>query len=300
MISVIIPSYNSENTIEKCLNSLLNQSYGGEYEIILVDSSIDSTSWIVSSQYPNVKLVHFDEKTDPGTARNTGIGEAIGDLIAFIDSDCVAAHDWLEKIESAHRSTYSVVGGVVYNGNEGGDIVAWAGYICEFREFLPEQPKQEVGHIPTCNISYKKGIFNDFGLFKGEFYPQEDLIYNYSLCKNGEKILLDPAIQVYHHHRSGLKDFLSHQNKIGAITSKVLKVIRLEGAFIVRHPFLALFLIPFLPIVKFLRTLSVFLRYEPGAILKRPFVLILFSLGLIFWGFGFARGIYERNSPDIV
>jgi len=295
MISVIIPSYNSENTIEKCLNSLLNQSYCNDYEIILVDSSVDRTPQIVSSNYSDVKLIHLDKKTDPGTARNIGIGEAKGDLIAFIDADCIAAHDWLEKIDTAHKSSYSIVGGVVNNGNEEDDLVGWAGYIAEFREFLPEQPKQEVIHIPTCNISYKRRIFSKFGLFQGEYYPHEDLVYNYNLWKNGERILLDPAVQVYHHHRSSLKDFLNHQNKIGTITSKVLKVIQLQGAFIVRHPGFAVFLTPFLPVVKFSKTLSVFLRLQPESITKRPLVLLIFALGLLFWVTGFARGIYQKS-----
>jgi glycosyltransferase involved in cell wall biosynthesis len=296
MISVIIPSFNSENTIKKCLDSLLNQSYDGGYEIVLVDSSVDRTPQIVSLRYPSVKLIHLGEKTDPGTARNIGIGEAKGDLIAFIDSDCMAEHDWLERIDSAHKSSYSVVGGVVNNGNGGDDLVGWAGYISEFREFLPEQPKRELSHIPTCNISYKRKVFREFGLFQGEYYPQEDLVYNYNLWKNGERILLDPAIQVHHHHRSRLKNFLYHQNKIGVITSKVLKVIQLEGAFIVRNPVMAVFLIPFLPMVKFFRTLFVFLRFQPESIRKRPLVLLLFALGLVFWVTGFARGIYEKSS----
>lgn len=298
MISVIIPSYNSETTIGKCLDALLSQSYDGNYEIILVDSSTDRTPQIVSSEYPNVQFIHFGQKTDPGTARNAGIRKARGDLIAFIDSDCVAAHDWLENIEAAHRSLYNVVGGSVNNGNDKEDLVAWAGYVSEFREFLPEQPKQDVMHIPTCNISYKKNIFAKFGSFKGEYYPQEDLVYNYNLQKNGEKILFDPTIQVYHHHRSELGSFLSHQKRIGAITSKVLKVVDLEGASIVRHPYLALLLLPFLPIVKFLRTVFVFLRHQPGAILKRPLVLPIFGLGLIFWLTGFASGIYRKDFAD--
>jgi len=52
MLSVIIPSYNSENTIEKCLNSLKSQSFSGEYEIIIVDSSADRTPHIVGNRYP--------------------------------------------------------------------------------------------------------------------------------------------------------------------------------------------------------------------------------------------------------
>jgi len=295
MISIIIPSYNSENTIEKCLHSLLNQSFKSEYEIILVDSSVDNTPHIVLSHFPSVIFIHLDKKTDPGTARNIGIKEAKGELIAFIDSDCIAANDWLKKIESAHKSSYKIIGGVVNNGNEENDLVGWAGYISEFREFLPGVPEQDVTHIPTCNISYKKIIFHEFGMFQGKYYPQEDLVYNYNLCKNGEKILLNPAIKVYHHHRTRLRDFLWHQNRIGNITSKVLKVIQLEGSLIARNPVLALFLIPILPIVKFTRTLAIFLRYQPKVIIKRPLAWMLFAFGLFFWIIGFARGAFEKN-----
>ncbi|MCP4367435.1 MAG: hypothetical protein GY797_04865, partial [Deltaproteobacteria bacterium] len=207
----------------------------------------------------------------------------------------IATHDWLEKIESAHRSPYSVVGGVVNNGNEEKDVVAWAGYIAEFREFLPGQPKREVMSIPTCNISYKLRVFREFGLFQGKYYPQEDLVYNYHLWKNGESILLDPDIQVHHHHRSNLRAFLDHQNKIGRITSKVLKTIQIEGSIIVKHPYLAVFLLPFLPVVKFVRTLLVFLKHQPEAITKRPLVLFVFAVGLVFWVVGFAQGIYSHK-----
>lgn len=294
-ISIIIPSYNSENTVEGCLRSLRMQSYRGEYEIILVDSSCDRTPEIVSENFPEVELIHLEKKTDPGTARNIGIKEAKGDVLALIDSDCIAAHDWLEKIETAHRSPHGAIGGVVKFGNQKDNPVAWAGYIAEFREFLPEQPKREVIHIPTCNISYKSRIFCKFGFFQGEYYPQEDLVFNYNLRKNGERILMDPAIQVFHIHRSGLKEFLNHQKKIGTITSKVLKVIQSEGSFIARNPNLAPFLIPLLPMVKFSRTVLVFLRFQPESITKRPLVLLLFALGLVYWVIGFTRGVYEKT-----
>jgi len=295
MLSVIIPSYNSEKTIQKCLNSLSGQSYGGKYEIILVDSSVDNTARIVEHNYSFVKLIHLHQKTDPGTARNLGIKEAKGDLIAFIDSDCKADFYWLEKIVKAHDSNYNIVGGTVINGNEDNDIVAWAGYISEFREFIPNTPKKEVPHIPTCNISYKRKIFETYGMFQGEYYPQEDLVFNHELVMSGEKILMDPDIQVYHHHRSNLKDFLNHQKKIGVITARVLKVIDLQGSYIARNPIFAIFLIPLLPIVKFCKTCFIFIKHQPEAIIKRPYVLILFAMGLMSWMFGFAKGTFKKT-----
>lgn len=296
MISVIIPSYNSESTISKCLDALKNQEYKGDYEIILVDSSIDRTPEIVNSKYPDIQFIHLDKKTDPGTARNMGLERSKGDLIAFIDSDCVAAPDWLNRIVTAHNSEYKVVGGSVRNGNRENDMVAWAGYLAEFREFLPGKPKTEVSHIPTCNISYKKEIFEKYGVFEGIYYPQEDLVFNYNLRKNGVRILSDSSITVNHNHRSSIKSFINHQIKIGTVTSRVLKEVDLEGAFIVRNILIAAIVIPFLPFIKFYRTVIAFCKYQPQVITKRPIAVIIFAVGLFFWIIGFTEGILNSKT----
>ncbi len=295
MISVIIPSYNSENTISDCLDSLQDQSYTGDLEIIVVDSSHDRTPQIVASAYPAIKLIHLNKKTNPGTARNIGIDRATWNLIAFLDADCVAAHDWLERIAGAHESSYDIVGGIVRNRRERDNLVGCAGYMAEFRDFLPGMDKQEVTHIPTCNVSYKKRIFKEFGLFQGGYYPQEDLLFNYGLWKHGEKILLDPAICVWHHHRSGLGDFLYHQNRIGKATSRVLRTVPMEGSFVARRPLLAACLSPLITLVKFVRTTQVFLRCQPEFIKGRPLVLPVFALGLVCWAIGFVGSAYAEK-----
>jgi glycosyltransferase involved in cell wall biosynthesis len=296
MLSVIIPSYNSENTIENCLDSILGQSFSGDCEVILVDSSSDRTPLIVAENYPGVNFTHLDEKTDPGTARNIGISKARGEVIAFIDSDCVAARDWLDRIWNAHKSSYNIIGGSVQIGNDKSNSVAWAGYISEFREFIPEQSKREVSHIPTCNISYKAKIFQIYGLFQGQYYPQEDLVFNHALSLSGERIFFDPVILVYHTHRTKLKEYLNHQRKIGNITSRVLKLIDLEGSFIPRHPVLAVLALPFLPAIKFIRTVYIFIRLRPAAIIRQPKVLVFFAAGLLYWITGFTQGLYGKAS----
>jgi glycosyltransferase involved in cell wall biosynthesis len=295
MISVIIPSYNSEDTIQKCLDSLKNQSYQGSCEIILVDSSIDKTPQIVTNNYPDIRLIHLDNKTDPGTARNIGIREAEGGILAFTDSDCVPSQDWLERISTAHQLAYRIVGGVVKNGNADHDDVALAGYMAEFREFLPKQLKREVAHVPTCNISYKKQVFLDYGSFQGQYYPQEDMVYNCRLVEKGEKILLDPAIKVSHIHRSSLREFLAHQRKIGIVTPIVLINAHLPGSFVARYPIPWALLIPFLPVIKFLRTIIAFLLYQPRIIIHRPIAILAFGIGLIWWTIGFTQGIYASR-----
>ncbi len=91
-ISVIIPMYNSFNTIERALLSIINQSYKGPLEIIVVndgskDNSIDKVNSIIN-EYPleNIKLIS-QENGGVSKARNTGLKNSTGSLIALLDSD---------------------------------------------------------------------------------------------------------------------------------------------------------------------------------------------------------------------
>ncbi|RKI88658.1 glycosyltransferase [Parablautia intestinalis] len=95
-ISVVIPSYNREKTIKKCLESVINQTYP-PYEIIVVDdgSSDNTIQKIKELNYSKVRILQQNHK-GAQSARNYGIKEAKGDYIAFLDSD----DEWLlNKLE---------------------------------------------------------------------------------------------------------------------------------------------------------------------------------------------------------
>ena len=296
MVSVIIPSYNSENTIESCLTSLRNQTFKEAYEIILVDSSNDNTPEIVRSDFSDIIFIHLDEKTDPGTARNLGFEKSSGDPILFIDSDCIAAPGWIKKMVELHRSTdYYGIGGGVKNGNDQNCTVACAGYMAEFREFLPEQPCRIVKHIPTCNISYKREALEKLGGFNPDYYPQEDLDFNHRVQLAGRQILFDPDIQVSHHHRTNLSDFFIHQKRVGMITSRMLRILPLEGAKIARNKAIAIIAAPFMPLVKWVRTVGVFWKLNNSVIIKHPVAIVYLAMGLMPWTIGFLNGVFYRD-----
>jgi len=299
MVSVIIPSYNSQQTIELCLKALQNQTFDEPYEIILVDSSDDRTPDIVREKFGTIKYIHLKEKTDPGTARTLGVKESSGDPVLFIDSDCEAEKDWLEKMVRCHRQyEYSAVGGAVLNGNDPRSAVAWAGYLAEFREFIPQQPAKEVPHIPTCNISYKREVLLRYMPFNRAYYPQEDLEFNHRITGNGGRIFFDPSIRIYHHHRTEFRSFLKHQQKVGRITARIISLLGLEGAGIVSNKLFAAVAIPFLPVVKWLRTVWLFIRLNPKLVLRHPFSVVLLAMGLIYWGIGFWQGAFALGEGE--
>lgn len=99
LISVIVPIYNSENTISRCINSILSQSFK-DFELLLVDDgSSDSSVTICESFCAIDKRVHIFKKQNEGVsaARNYGIDHAIGKWLAFTDSDDWVGNNYLES-----------------------------------------------------------------------------------------------------------------------------------------------------------------------------------------------------------
>jgi acetyltransferase-like isoleucine patch superfamily enzyme/GT2 family glycosyltransferase len=291
--SVIIPSYNSETTIIPCLQAVFQQHFEDPYEVIVVDSSTDTTPEIIRQHFPQVKLIHLEERADTGAAKSIGIRNSEGDIICLLDSDCLADPDWLHNIAEAHQNEeYAAVGGAILNGNPE-KFVGWAGYFAEFREQFPYQPRQLVRHIAGCNLSYKRRVFDRYGVFLSGWYPQSDLVFNLQLYKNRDKILFDPTIKVAHINKTSITHFFTHQYRIGRITSEVLKHYPfLPGGTIANSRMLTLLASPVLPIVKFLNTYQVATRTQEY---KRRFLLIvplLFFGLLLFWGSGFVRGVF--------
>ena len=107
LISVIIPVYNAEKYINKCIESILSQIYS-EFEVILVDDGSTDSSPQICDKYgkedDRIKVIH---KKNEGVsiARSTGVSIAKGDYLAFVDSDDWVEPDYFEKLLNIIRTT---------------------------------------------------------------------------------------------------------------------------------------------------------------------------------------------------
>ena len=102
-ISVVIPFYNVEAYIERCLESLLAQSYPpDDLEIIMIDNNSNDGSADVVRRHPTVRLLS-ESRQGVYRARNQGVRQATGDVVAFTDPDCITAEDWLREIATGMR-----------------------------------------------------------------------------------------------------------------------------------------------------------------------------------------------------
>lgn len=121
LVSVVVPSHNRRHCLAYCLEALARQTYPN-YEVIVVDDgSDDGTADLLAefgSQHPDLNLRWFVNESNIGAnkSRNRGIQNCRGQLVAFLDSDCIAEPDWLENLRRAFTSRQvAAVTGMVLN-----------------------------------------------------------------------------------------------------------------------------------------------------------------------------------------
>lgn len=163
-ISVIIPIYNGELWIERCLNSLLNQNDKSKFplEIILInDGSTDGTSKIIDFYQLNhneVRVIHTDNR-GVSNARNTGLNLSTGKYVTFIDVDDYVDSDFFEKLmDGVKHDTDIICGG--FKAEYGGTIIT---------KFYPETQLEDSEKILRAYFGGELLNINVWGkVFKAE------------------------------------------------------------------------------------------------------------------------------------
>ncbi|MFH1965837.1 MAG: glycosyltransferase [Acidobacteriota bacterium] len=208
-LSVIIASYNSRDTIGACLRSLESQADPDSFEIIVIDSSNDGTAEFVEQNFSQAEIYRFAERKFCGDARNIGITKANGEVVAFIDADCLAGPSWVEDILRAHDSSDLAIGGAIANGNPE-SYVGWAAYFTEFSKWMPGTRPDFISDIAGANMSYKTEIFERYGRFIEGTYCS-DTEFHWRLGQDGLRLRFVPSIVVSHCNIEHLGKFLKHE-----------------------------------------------------------------------------------------
>ena len=213
-ITIIIPVYNVEPYVERCLQSVISQTYKGAIECIIVDDcgkdqSMEVVKRVVESYDGPIqfKILSHEHNCGLSAARNTGIYAAAGDWLYFLDSD-----DWIipECVESMvkcveqHPEVEMVYAGIkVTKGSQG---------LSFEKRSLPEYSddrnwinkallKRNVLNVTAPNKLARKSFVIENKLFFAEGYIHEDDIWNFEMAKYVSKIAvcrLDTYVYVIH------------------------------------------------------------------------------------------------------
>ena len=213
LVSIVITGRNEKDTIEKCITSVINQTYPN-FEIIYIDSkSSDGTFEIAVrlQNYANISncrgyLSLSLETNSPAGGRNYGVKYSSGSIIAFIDADCVAESDWLENLIKYFSNDTMIVGGpnILRHIKDTKIIVAIEHILGTFfatggsAQFMKIEKLTYVRALSTCNLAIQKKLFVEIGGFDESLRYNEDSDLCHRLRKKGYKILYSPEAIVNH------------------------------------------------------------------------------------------------------
>lgn len=200
--SIIVPVYNTENYLRKCLESLSNQKYS-DFEVILVDDGSTDESGIIcdeySEKYGYITTVH---KQNAGVieARNTGLKMAKGDYIGFLDSDDWVKEEYLFKINQAIEKYNPEI--VCFESEKvtAKDImempIPFSGYydkaqlkdtVYPIMLYNPEKPFHTFGIIPAMwSKFFKRTLLNSTPTIDNRIFWGEDGLFTYTAFLNAE------------------------------------------------------------------------------------------------------------------
>lgn len=196
--SVIVTVRNEARSISDLLDSLVVQE--PPFEVVIVDAeSTDPTADIVrryQARYPNIRLIV--QKCTRGGGRNLGVAEAKGEIVCFIDGDCIANPFWLAQLRRSLKDSDVAAGRTIQIGY-------WA---------FEALARVELDHrgfdvtYPSCNLAYWKSTFQKIDGFDDRFITAEDIDLNYRAVDTGAKLVPNDEAIVYHRARDTITKFL--------------------------------------------------------------------------------------------
>ena len=213
LISIIIPAYNSEETVGKTIESLLKQNYPKKnYEIIIVDDGSTDRTIDIVKKFKNVRLIKQKHK-GPAAARNLGVKHAKGDIVLFTDADCVPSKNWIKNMIKPFKNKKIVgVSGSYKTLNKDKLIARFAGYeIADRHESMKKE--KNIDFIGTFSAGYRKNIFLKFCGFDESFpiASGEDPELSFKISKAGLRMVFQPEAFVHHRHPETLQKFLKQK-----------------------------------------------------------------------------------------
>ena len=186
-VSVVVPAYNADVTIDDCVESLLQlDPPSGNFEIIVVDNgSTDTTSERLERYSDRIRILH--EKTvGAAAARNAGITHSRGDIVAFTDADCVASHDWLVNlIAPLSDPRVGIAAGAIQPKEHSSRIDAFSQRLYDQRAAIMGSPSYAI----TANWASPAEILKEVGSFDESMIRGQDYELTQRILEAGYRVV---------------------------------------------------------------------------------------------------------------
>lgn len=211
-VSIIVPVFNSEKTIEDCISSILNQNYKN-FELVLVNNnSDDSTEEIIKDFLKKDKRIKyfFEPIRKRGRARYLGEINSTGDIILMTDSDCIVPKDWITSmIEPIIKEDYNAVQGFEESAKT--DFISKMIQKESEERFKRKRKNNIIGCIDGKNFAITKTFLEKIGLTNKNYPIMIDNERSVKLSIHKAKVKFLHEIKVIHYHPDNNKELISKQ-----------------------------------------------------------------------------------------
>ena len=216
-VSIIVAAYNSQDTIEECLKSILALNYPANFfEVIVMDGGSKDNTVKIAQQFP-IKV--FSIQLNAPAAYNYAIKIATFPILGFIDADAKVEVEWLNKL-APHLDEPKVAGvsGSIETWNNENPWARSIGYELKNRY---KRIGKFTGRIATMNLLLKKAVIEEAGGWDEKLPSQYDTDFGFRIAAKGYKIAYEPTAVCYHFNRPTLKAYYRQQLQYGKNTLKL-------------------------------------------------------------------------------
>jgi mycofactocin system glycosyltransferase len=242
-VSIIIPVKDRPSDLRHCLESLAALDYPKErLEIIVVDDgSSDNTPQVALEL--GARLLHSGAiGGGPAAARNRGAQAASGEILAFIDSDCIASPQWLRELLPAFSAPpVAAVGGWVDGMHSSVPLDRYEAVMSSLnlgRRAMSGGAGGDTFYLPSCNLLLRRDAFVRAGGFRAELQVGEDVDLTWRLRDAGRSIVYLPQGSVCHAHRSRLWPFMKRRFDYGTSEGMLQQLHPVRGKKMMLPPLL--------------------------------------------------------------
>lgn len=212
-ISVVMPVYNAEGTIEKALKSLLSQPVQFKAIYIIDDGSTDNSAKKIkefSDKYKNIFYI-FQKNQGEARALNTGLKMVKEDFVAVIEGDVILEDNWILKLMPYFENEkVAAVSGLTRLANSKNIWSVFGGYNVEYRQ---SKIKQEfVDQLSTCNTIYRKSVLDKLDFFDGKFIYGLDNELSYRMIEADYKLILSKKTFCLHFWPESFMHFIKQRS----------------------------------------------------------------------------------------
>jgi len=282
--SIIIPSFNTQDTIGNTLKHLVqNQHAETSFEIIIVDCSSHDEVKEISTQYPHVKFHKEKNRFNPGKGRNIGARLATGKLLIFIDADIQVAPNAIKQAVTHHHNGSKIFGAALeLNLDTSIGAPSYLEHYFFNHESQKSRPPKERNNLSSAFMCFDKEEFMQSGGFK-DIPRMQDTELTERLKAGGKKLIFAPDIIGYQTQDSPLrkvfrKIFINGQN---------LYFIRYQAQYNRVQKSILFILLPALALAKAARIIGRNLKYQSNQERIRTLgITPLITIGALFWMVG--------------